>query len=274
MESNPVAPVAPYLGGKHRLAIRVVNRLSGIPHDCYVEPFIGMGGIFLRRPWRSKVEVINDISGDVVTLFRVLQRHYAAFMDMLKWQLTSRAEFERLNASRLETLTDLERAARFLYLQRTAFGGKVVGRSFGTSATSPARFDITKLGSMLEEVHERLAGVTIERLPFDRLIDAYDRAGTLFYLDPPYWGCETDYGEGVFSADDFTRLADRLAQIKGRFLMSLNDTPEVRQVFSAFRLDPIEVKYSVNGKSQSAAAELLISPGGDLNDGLFSGASP
>ena len=117
-----------------------------------------MGGIFLRRPWRSKVEVINDISGDVTTLFRVLQRHYVAFMDMLKWQLTSRAEFERLNASNPETLTDLERAARFLYLQRTAFGGKVVGRTFGTSTTSPARFDITKLGSMLEEVHERLAG--------------------------------------------------------------------------------------------------------------------
>jgi DNA adenine methylase len=158
MESNPVTPPAPYLRGKSRLAARVIKRLSGIPHECYVEPFVGMGGVFLRRPWRSKAEVINDISRDVATLFRVLQWHYVPLMDFLRWQVTSRAEFERLCSQAADSLTDIQRAARFLYLQRTAFGGKVAGRNFGVSPSSHARFDITKLGSMLEEVHERLAG--------------------------------------------------------------------------------------------------------------------
>jgi DNA adenine methylase len=134
--ATPVKPAAPYVGGKRRLAARIIERIAAVPHDCYVEPFVGMGGVFLRRPFRAKVEVINDISRDVATLFRVLQRHFEAFMDMLKWQVTSRAEFERLKAAEAETLTDLERAARFLYLQRTAFGGKVAGRNFGVSVPS------------------------------------------------------------------------------------------------------------------------------------------
>ena len=178
---------------------------------------------------------------------------------MLKWQLTSRAEFERLRLAEPDTLTDLERAARFLYLQRTAFGGKVTGRSFGASATGGARFDITRLAAVLEDVHERLAGVVIERLPFAEIIALYDRPATLFYLDPPYWGCETDYGEGVFAPADFERLARLLASLKGRFLLSLNDTPQIREIFAGFTIDAVEVGYSINGKAQSVAGEVLIS---------------
>lgn len=269
MKSIPVVPPAPYLGGKLRLAPRIVERLSAISHECYVEPFVGMGGVFFRRPWRAQSEVINDVSRDVATLFRVLQRHFQAFMDMMKWQLTGRAEFERLLATSPDTLTDMERAVRFIYLQRTAFGGKIAGRSFGTSTSAPARFDITRLTAILEDVHERLASVTIECLPYERVIEVYDRPNTLFYLDPPYWGCEKDYGAGVFSPADFGRLAELLGQIKGRFLLSINDTPEIRAIFSAFVLDAVPVNYSVNGKHQGEFGELLISSAGLSGEGLF-----
>lgn len=260
MESTtlPVKPAAPYMGGKRRLAERVIARIAAVPHEAYVEPFVGMGGVFLRRPFRAKAEVINDISRDVATLFRVLQRHYVPLMDMLRWQLTSRAEFERLKDAMPDTLTDLERAARFLYLQRTAFGGKVTGQNFGVSVSTSARFDVSKLGSMLEDIHERLAGVVIECLPFAKLISTYDRPGTLFYLDPPYWDCETDYGDGVFSKADFTFMAAQLASIKGRFILSLNDTAEVRGIFKRFNIEAVETNYSLNGAKQAKAAEVII----------------
>lgn len=77
-----------------------------------------MGGIFLRRQTRPRAEVINDRGRDIANLFRILQRHYPQFLDCLRFQLTTRAEFERLVAVDPDTLTDLERAARFLYLQR------------------------------------------------------------------------------------------------------------------------------------------------------------
>ncbi|MGH3267134.1 MAG: DNA adenine methylase, partial [Trebonia sp.] len=106
-DHSPAVPVAPYLGGKRNLARRVIERLRAIQHVTYVEPFVGMGGIFLRRLWRAQAEVINDISQDVTNLFRVLQRHYVPLMDMLRWQVASHAEFEHLAAAVPDTLTDL-----------------------------------------------------------------------------------------------------------------------------------------------------------------------
>src|SRR5690606_29957938 len=147
---SPVKPVAPYIGGKRALAKRLVERINATPHTTYAEPFVGMGGVFFRRNQRPRKEVINDISTDVVTLFRLLQRHYQQLLDVMKWQICSRADFERLVAVDPDTLTDLERAVRFIYLQRTAFGGKVKGRNYGVTATDPARFDLTKLVPMLE----------------------------------------------------------------------------------------------------------------------------
>lgn len=220
-----------------------------------------MGGIFLRRSARPRAEVINDRGRDIATLFRILQRHYPQFLDCLRFQLTTRAEFERLTRVDPETLTDLERAARFLYLQRTAFGGKVSGRNFGVSKDRPGRFNLTMLEPMLEDLHSRLAGVVIECLDWADFIPRYDGADTLFYLDPPYWGCEDDYGKAMFARADFQRLAAMLAGIKGRFILSLNDLPDVRETFSAFDLIEVRTTYTISSARNDPAggrAELLI----------------
>lgn len=254
---NPVRPVAPWIGGKRALSKRLVELIGRTPHGLYAEPFVGMGGVFLRRDMRPKAEYINDISEDVTTLFRVLQRHYQAFLDMIRWQLASRAEWDRLMATDPTTLTDLERAARFLYLQRLAFGGKVSGRNFGVSY-GPARFDITKLVPMLEDVHSRLAGVTIERLPYAEFIRRYDRPETLFFLDPPYWGNETDYGDGLFSRADFEALRGLLEGLQGRFIMTINDRSETRRMFADFKVEPVDLIYRLSG-APTAAKELVIS---------------
>lgn len=257
--ARPARPVAPWIGGKRNLAGRVIDRIKAIPHSLYAEPFVGMAGVFLRRPFVVPAEVINDVNRDVVTLFRVLQRHYVPLMDMLKWQLTSRAEFERLVTTDPGTLTDLERAARFIYLQRTGFGGKVRGRNFGVTY-GPARFDVTKLAPLLEAAHERLASVIIECLSWEAFIDRYDRPESLFYCDPPYQGSEDDYGKDLWTSADFVRLADRLRRIKGRFLVSLNDTPDIRAAFRGCRLETVTTTYTVarHAGAGAEAKELLI----------------
>jgi DNA adenine methylase len=255
---RPVSPVAGYIGGKRNLSKRICAIIDRTPHSSYAEPFVGMGGIFLRRTRRPRAEAINDISGDVATLFRCLVEHYPYMIDMLRFRIASRAEFERLLGQDPERLTDLQRAVRFLYLQRLAFGGKVAGRNFGVDAAAPARFDVSKIEPMLADVHERLQSVVIERLPYGDFIRRYDREGALFYLDPPYWACERDYGAHVFSRADFAALADQLAGIKGRFLMSLNDNAGVRETFAGFTVVPIDTTYSVGSKPK-AAGEVLIS---------------
>jgi len=256
---RPTKPVAPWLGGKRALAKLLAARIAVVPHARYVEPFVGMGGVFFRRPARPKMEVINDINRDVVNLFRLLQRHYQQLLDVLKWQVCSRAEFERLLQVDPSTLTDLERAARFLYLQRSAFGGQSVKPTFGVSYGAGARFDLTKLVPMLEDVHERLASVLIENLSYQECIRRYDsRPGTLFYLDPPYWGCTDDYGKDIFSPADFEVLRGLLQGLQGRFILSINDTPEIRSIFGGFEIEEVLLNYRVSGKV-TPARELIVS---------------
>ena len=258
---HPSVPVAPYLGGKRNLAKRLTALIDATPHHTYCEPFVGMGGIFLRRKRSPRAEAINDISRDISNLFRILQRHYPQFLEVLRFQLTTRVEFNRLVDTNPDTLTDLERAARFLYLQRTAFGGKVSGRNFGVSKAQTARFNLTTLEPMLEDLHARLAGVVIECLPYADFITRYDGPNTLFYLDPPYWGCENDYGKTIFARADFERLANQLKAIKGKFILSINDVPEIREVFAAFELNEVETSYGIASKAGTAKGrkELIIS---------------
>lgn len=257
---KPVLPIAPYLGGKRNLVKKIVPILDTMPHTTYAEPFVGMGGIFLRRRTQPRAEVINDFGRDVSNLFRILQRHYPQFVEFLRFQLTTRAEFERLSDTNPETLTDLERAARFLFLQRTAYGGKVSGKNFGVAKDRPGRFNLTSLEPMLEDLHSRLAGVVIECLDFAEFIRRYDGAGTLFYLDPPYWGCENDYGKDMFTRADFDRLAQQLSEIKGRFVMSINDVSEIREAFQGFYLSEVTTSYTVGKNDRSnSRPELLIS---------------
>lgn len=256
---DPVRPAAAYVGGKKQLAGTIVRCIERIPHKTYAEPFVGMGGVFLRRRRIPKGEVINDRSKDVATFFRVLQRHYVPLMDMLRWQFTGRAEFERLHASDPATLTDLERAVRFLYLQRTTFGGKVAARTFGVDPFG-GRFNVGKLEPILDALHERLTGVTIECLPWADFIRRYDRPTTLFYLDPPYFGGERDYGAGLFDRSEFAAMAEVLSGLQGRFILSINDVPEIRRAFEAFRIRPVRVTYTVARKAGAAksAKELII----------------
>lgn len=258
---DPRRPAAGYIGGKKQLAGAIIRRIERVPHETYAEPFVGMGGVFFRRRRVPKGEVINDRSGDVATFFRILQRHYVPFMDMLKWQLTGRREFERLKAADPATLTDLERATRFLYLQRTTFGGKVTSRSFGVDVMG-GRFNVTKLAPMLEELHDRLAGVVIECLPWAEFMTRYDRPGTLFYLDPPYHGGERDYGPGLFSRADYPALAEVLRGLRGRFILTLNDVTEVRRIFAGFRMARVGLTYTVSAGARTAARELIITGGG------------
>lgn len=257
---TPVSPPAPYLGGKRALAPVITKRISEIDHDTYVEPFVGMGGIFLRRDRRPRSEVINDRNGEVINLFRILQRHYVAFMDHLKYQLTSRREFERLRSTAPSTLTDLERAARFLYLQRAAFGGKVTGQAFGVDPGRPARFDLHAIAPALEEIFERLSGVIIENLDWQELLERYDRPGTLFYMDPPYWDCENDYGRDVFDRSQFALMAERMRSMRGRGIISLNDVPGVRETFAGLRMETVDLAYTIGNASSGSkeVSEVII----------------
>ena len=100
--------------------------------------------------------------------------------------------------------------------------------------------------------------MSIEQLPWTDLIARYDQPGILFYLDPPYFGCEDDYGPGMFDQAEFTAMAEQLAGIKGRFILSLNDRPQVREIFARFSIEGVGTHYGLAGQGAKPAGEVII----------------
>lgn len=182
--------VGGWLGGKRLLAKRIIERIPH--HSTYVEPFAGAAWVLFRKT-PSQVEVLNDINPDLITLYRCVQWHLEEFLRYFKWVLVSRDEFERFKNADSDTLTDIQRAAHFFYLQQCGFDGRIASPTFRCATTLPTKLNLFRLEEYLSAAHLRLARVYIECLPYSDLISRYDRLDTFFYIDPPYWDCETYY---------------------------------------------------------------------------------
>ncbi|HFL4395274.1 TPA: DNA adenine methylase [Escherichia coli] len=247
-------PIVPWIGGKRRLAKHILPLFPA--HTCYVEPFCGAAALyFLKTP--SKIEVINDINGELVNLYRVVKHHLEEFVRQFKWALVSRQIYKWLQDTPEETLTDIQRAARFYYLQKQAFGGKVADHTFGTSTTSAPRFNLLRIEEELSMAHLRLSRTLIEHLDWHQCIERYDRPHTLFYCDPPYWGTE---GYGVeFGLENYDHMAELARSTKGKMIISVNDIPEMRQAFNGLNIQTVDISYNlkVTGKS-TPRKELVI----------------
>lgn len=253
-------PLTGYIGGKWFLRGTICPLIDRDNHTTYVEPFIGMGNVFLGRDRPRRIEVINDRSDQVVAVFRSLQRHADELARCVRFHLTSRTDYTRLFKVDPTTLTDIERAARFIVLRKLTFSSKDPYPSgFSTSASTAKVLDTGEIIRRIAALHERLDRVVIENLDFGELIRRYDTARTFFYLDPPYWNCTHLYREGGFKQADFARLAECLRRVKGRWLLSLNDHPEVRKLFRFGRIKVVSTRYNAAvGIGAQRAEELLI----------------
>ena len=254
---QPLKGVAPWLGGKSQLAPRLVEIINKTPHTTYVEPFSGMGGVFFRRTNKVNCEVINDYNQEIANLFKVIQNHLDPFLELLTYHLNSRLIFENLKSQEPAHMTDLQRAVRFYVLQRQCFGGHI-GGCFGIDKNSQGRFNLETQKEELKLFHKRLSRVFIENLDFEDVIKKYDQEETLFYLDPPYYNCEGDYGKNLFKREDFERIRDVLKNIKGCFILSLNDTPEVREIFKDFNFESVTLTYTISSGAGTQAKEVII----------------
>lgn len=182
------APVIRYHGSKFRLAPWVIEHFP--PHTCYVESFGGAGGVLMQKP-RAYAEVYNDLDGDIVNLFRVLQdeKSRSRLFELLTLTPYAREEFELAWESAADPA---ERARRTIIRAQMGFGsaGATKGktgfridtkREYGTAQALWAEYP-----ESIAEIGERLTGVLIENRPAIEVMQAHDAASTLHYVDPPY----------------------------------------------------------------------------------------
>jgi DNA adenine methylase len=246
-------PVIPWIGGKRRLAKTILPMFP--EHTCYVEPFCGGAALFFKKPL-SDVEVINDINGDLINMYRVVKHHPDEFIRQFNGTLISREMYNWLQSTPIETLTDIQRATRFYYLQKLSFGGKLNGQNFGIATISGPRLNLLRLEEDLSQAHLRLSRTFVENLYWEDCITKYDRPHSLFYCDPPYWGSE---GYGVnFGLEQYDRLAELAKSIRGKMIISVNDIPEMRKAFGGLTIKSTEITYTIGGVNKYARRSELI----------------
>lgn len=248
-------PILAWPGGKRRLAKVLLPLIKSCPHTCYVEEFAGGGSMFfMREP--AQVEVINDANSDLVNLYRVVKHHLEELVKQFKWDLASRELFDLAKQTPPEVLTDIQRAARFMFLQKLAFGSKLTSHTFGTSPSSPPRFNLLRLEEDLSQAHLRLARVWIEHLDWLACLRKWDREYTLHFMDPPYYETE---GYGVpFSLEEYAKLAEAMATMKGRALLTINDHSAMREVFKGFAMESVDIDYTIGGGGKGKGRKELI----------------
>ncbi len=241
----------PYIGGKNRIAKQIIALFP--EHKTYVEPFAGGAQVFFHKE-PSEVEVLNDLDGELINFFRVLQNHYEELLRYLRFTLPSRKWFDVFQMLPPEALTDIQRAARYFFLKKSSFAG--LGKNYHYHLVQTPTFNPGRLPELFEKVHKRLEKVQIECSPYEDILKRYDRPQTLFFLDPPYWGLKL-YRYN-FSEDDFRDLELRLRHIRGKFVLSLNDLPEVRTLFHHFEQKQIQLAYTAQKQAGRRYSELLI----------------
>jgi len=248
------------MGGKSK---SVKNIVPIIPkHKTYVEPFFGGGWVFFSKE-KSKVEILNDINGDLINFYNVIKTQYNDFVKKFDDILISRELFlEYRKTMSDKNLSPVERAFRFYYVNQNAFGGLIRYNSKGKCnspfAISPDVFvqsgfwDFDKI----KQAHDRLKYVYIEHDDYKNVITKFDNIDTVFFLDPPY-----DCKSGKYNGEtgfDYDELLKQCKSIKGKFILTLNSGFEDK--FKEFYIIPNNVHYSIGCTSESSTSykELII----------------
>lgn len=256
-------PPLRWTGSKWQLADWIIGLLP--PHELYCEPYAGGAAVFFRK-WPSKIEVINDLSGDVVNFFKVLRERTDDLLRAIELTPYARSEYELA----YEPAEDpLERARRFYVLARQSFGA-FAGRKTGWRTQRNWNRGMSLVGEWrrmegLLMAAERLRDAQIECEEALAVIQRYDGPAAVFYVDPPYV-LRTRSGGGrqryvhEMSDDDHRALAATLHRIRGAALISGYDSDLYRELYADWRV--VSKSATTNGNS-SAMEYLWISPRAD-----------
>lgn len=237
-----------WVGGKSK-SVNLLLQL--IPqHDTYIEPFFGGGWLFFAKE-KSKVEIINDINDELMNFYMVVLNNYEEFKNKFKYLIPSRYLFNQWKNDASD-LSEVDRAVRFYYINRTCFSGDMQRPRFGSSNIRRSNLCVVTddFDIFMKPIHERLKDTYIESLDFREIFKRYDfkestkeKREVFFFVDPPY---KETYGyEHEFSNEDHEELADILYKINGKFLLTINDDEYIKELYKDFNIITNEVMYKI-----------------------------
>lgn len=275
--------------GNKSSILNILYAVFPLQYGRFVDVFGGSGSVLLGKEQVDSFEVYNDYDRNLVNLFHCMkERTMATIREIGFCNLNSREDFNSVKKffefeefkddfyreellltelmfpppeanelneirTRITKDYDVRRAAMFLKLLRYSY-------SSGCKSFASQPFDIRKLFELIKQLENRMANVVVENQDFETLIKHYDRQDTFFYADPPYFSTEDMYAVG-FNWNDHVRLKDTLSKIQGKFLLSYNDCPEIRELYNGFSMLDFSRTHSMAQRYEAGKEfkELLIS---------------
>lgn len=250
-----------WVGGKRILRKDIIPLIPKC--DCYIEVFGGAGWVlFGKNPKDHKAEVYNDINSDVVNFFKVVRDKYDELEKYYEYMLVSREIFDKMKYYDVEKLTDIQKAFRFWYMLKYAYGGRKNHLSdynygYGTTRKPPIP---EKQKALIDDCYKRIQNVYIENLDYKILLKKYDSKGSVFYCDPPYLVKGKCYGDNDFTENQHVELCSYLSKLEGKFVLTINDSDFFRDLYKDFYINNTEVNYSSGNanKASGKRKELII----------------
>ena len=229
------------IGSKKPLSEKIRNMIP--PHQIYVEPFVGSGAIYWDKE-PSKKEILNDLDTQLINNYRLLKktktRNFKTDLDTIQ---------EIQDHVNKPARTDGDKLMKEIAISCNTFGNTGRGKIYKES--NPYK----KLRN-IDEYQERMKDTTLLNQDYKSVIKKYDSPSTFFFLDPPYESSEKLYKDGGFN---FAELNNVLEGIKGKFLLTLNDSRNIRNIFRNFKIMGIKVKgQGHTGIGVGTRKELII----------------
>jgi DNA adenine methylase len=266
MNSSIRTPIS-YYGGKQKMVSHILPRIPA--HRFYVEPFVGGAAVFFSKP-PSPVECINDTNTELINFYRVLKNRYHELSALVRVTLHSRGLHDDawVIYNKPHLFDEVRRAWAVWVLSTQSFSAKLDG-SWGYDKTEDTT--TKKIGNKREQFTEdlalRLQHVQLECADAIYIIQSRDSADTFFYCDPPYYNSNMGHYDG-YSEDDFVKLLETLANIKGKFMLSSYPSAPLKQYLKAHKwhMWSVEQGVSVNAKSGYLKRKVeVITANYDLN---------
>lgn len=259
-------PFLKWAGGKRRL-LPELHRSVPARWNRYYEPFLGGGALYFSMPQPDSF--LSDVNMELVSCYSVVRDKPEQLIEHLSTHVYSQEHYQWVRALNPDVLTDVERASRFVYLNRTCFNGLWRVNRRGEFNTPMGRYANPRLvpAPEIRAASGALQGCHLSATGFREAVTDC-RSGDLVYFDPPYVpaGGYADfdrYHAGCFGMADHQDLADLAHELDGRgcqVLLSNSDMPLVRRLYSGWQITTISAPRSINcvGSRRGPVAELII----------------
>ncbi len=269
-----VSPILKWVGGKRQLLSDIIPMIDK-KHSTYVEPFIGGGAVFFEL--QPKKAIINDYNSELINVYKVVRDNCEELIKVLEMHEKSNNSeyFYKVRAldrdAGYEQMSNVEKAARIIYLNKTCYNGLYRVNSAGQFNSPYGKYKNPNVvnATVLRAMSKYLKTPNIKIMNGDyRETLKGLRKGAFVYLDPPYMPISssssfTGYTEGGFSYQQQVDLRDECDKLrkKGiRFIQSNSDCPEIRELYKDYEIKTVQAKRSINSNAEKRGEinEVLI----------------